>query len=145
MHGYSAGIRDGVENGAHNYASLGQYHVCPRGKEVPRDAVRYGKRSHAGIPHVPHDIQYCCRRGGESNVGGSMWPPGGTAWDGVGGGREQPDILRGRWEDWWKGPHLGTRRPDGVSCDVPTYGTGDEPGEEKGPGVHPQVHLGEVE
>ena len=95
MHGDYAGIRDGAENGAPNCASLGQPNVRPKGKEVPRDSVQYGKRIHSGIPRVPHDIQYRGGRGGDSDVGGSLQTPVGVAWDGVGGGQAQPDILRG--------------------------------------------------
>ena len=47
-------------------------------------------------PRFPHNIQYCGGRGGEGNVRGSLRPPGGAAWDGLGGGRAQTDILRGR-------------------------------------------------
>ena len=128
MHGDSEGVQDGVENGTRNCASLEQPHVHTEGKEATSDAVRHGKKSHAGRPYFPHDIQYLGERGSDSDVGVSMWPPGGAEWDGVGGGRAQPDILRGRQEYWWEGPHMGTRCPDGVSYDVPMDGTGDEPG-----------------
>ena len=142
MHGDSAKIWDGVENGAPNCVSLGQLHVRPKGKEVPRDAVWHGNRSHTGRPRVPHDIQYRCGRCGERKIVVSLRTLGGVAWDGVGGRRVQPDILRGRREDQWEGTHMGTRRPDVVSCDVTMNGTGDESGYGKGPGVPPQVHLG---
>ena len=95
MNGDSAGIRDGAENGAPNCASLGQPHVSPEGKEVPRDAVRHWKRSHARRKCVPHDIQYRGGSSGNRNVGVNLRPPGGAAWDGVGGRRLQHDILRG--------------------------------------------------
>ena len=130
MHGYSEGIQVGAENGAPNWASLGQPHVCPKGKEVPRDAVWHRNMSHAGRPRFPHDIQYRGGLGGGGDIGSSMLPPGGAAWDVMGDGRAQPDILRGRWEDRWEGPHLGTRRPDSISNDFPIEGTGDEPGED---------------
>ena len=87
------GIRDGADNVAPNCASLGQPRVRPEGKEVPRDAIWHGKRSHVGIPRFLHDIKYCGGCGGKGNVGGSLRPPGGAAWDGVGGGRAQPDIY----------------------------------------------------
>ena len=86
--------------------------------------------SHTGRPPIPHDNQYRGRRGSEGKVGSSLMLPGGAAWDGVGRGQEQPDILRGQREDWWKGPQLGSRCPDGFSRDVPTDGTGDENGED---------------
>ena len=94
------------------------------------NAVRNGKRSHTGIPHSPHFIQYRGVRCGEGNFGSRMYPPGGAVLDEVGGGRAQPDILHGRQEDWWEGKHLGLRRPDDFSSDVTTNGTGDKPGEE---------------
>ena len=103
------------------------------------------KRIRAGRPRVPHDIQYCGVSGGDIDVGGILRSPVGAARDGMGVERAQPDIFRGQWKDRWEVPHLGKRRPDGVSCNVPTDGTGDEPGEYKGPGVHPRVHLGGVE
>ena len=93
MHGDYAGMRDGEDNGAPNYVSMEQLYVRPEGKEVPRDAVRHRKRSHTGRPRFPHDIKYCGGRGGEGNVGGSLRPLGSAAWDGVGSGRAQPDIL----------------------------------------------------
>ena len=86
--------------------------------------------SHTGRPPIPHDNQYRGRRGSEGKVGSSLMLPGGAAWDGVGRGQEQPDILCGRREDRWKVPHLVTRRPDVISIDVPKDDTGDKPGED---------------
>ena len=83
-----------------------------------------------GDPAPPHDIQYLGRRGSEGDFGSSLQPPGGAAWDGVVGGRAQPDILRGRREDQWEGPYLVTRRPDGFSSNFLTDWNGDEPGED---------------
>ena len=92
---------------------------------VPRDAVHHGKRSHSGRLRFPHDIQYHGGCGGEGEFGGSLRPPGGTAWDGVGDGQVQPDISCGRREDRWEELHLGTRRPDGISSNYLTDGTGE--------------------
>ena len=113
-----------------NCEFLRQSHVCPKGKEVPRDAVWHVKRSHTGIPRFPRDIKYHGGRGGKGDVGSSLRPPGGMARDGVGEGRMKPDILRRGQEDWWEVPHLGTIHPAGFSIDVLTDGTGYEPGED---------------
>ena len=42
-----------------------------------------------------------------------MWTTRGAAWDGLGGGRAEPDIIRGCREDSGEGPHLVKRSPDG--------------------------------
>ena len=93
------------------------------------DAVRHSKRSHTLRPRCHHDNQYYGGRGGEDEVVSSLWPPGGAAQYGVGGGQAQPVILRRQKEDRWEGPHLGSRRRDGFNSNVPTDGTRDKPGE----------------
>ena len=71
-----------------------------------------------------------------------MWTKGGTAWDGLSGGRAEPGLLCGCRVDIWEIPHPGSVHPDSDSGNVPKGRSLDQPGKDKGSGMHFRLHLG---